>query len=102
LASGLLNTSRTVGASIGLAALATLAATHTAGVLHGVVSTPARTAAALTDGYALAFTVATVVLLVTAGVAIVVLPSLRQTAQPAARPQVETPVLELDEALEPG
>jgi EmrB/QacA subfamily drug resistance transporter len=102
LASGLLNTSRTVGASIGLAALATLAATHTAGVLSGVASTPARTAAALTDGYSLAFTVATVVLLLTAVVATVVLPSLHNTAQPAAGGEVAAPVLELDEVLEAG
>jgi heme/copper-type cytochrome/quinol oxidase subunit 2 len=85
-----------VGASIGLATLATLAATRTNHALGGVATTHAHTAAALTDGYTLAFTVATIVLLVTAAVAVVTLPSLRQT-QPAKEP-VRLPAL--DEALE--
>ena len=99
LASGLLNTSRTVGASIGLATLATLAATRTTQALGALSSTPGRTsaAAALTDGYTLAFTVAAIVLLVTAAVAVAILPSMRQ-AQPAGEP-VRVPA-ELDEALE--
>ena len=96
LASGLLNTSRTVGASIGLASLATLAATRTTHVLSGGAATPARTAIALTDGYTLAFVVAAIVLLVTAAVAVAALPSMRQPA-----PAGETVRLpELDEALE--
>ncbi len=53
LASGLLNTSRTVGASIGLAVLATLAADHTKSELHRLAPTPAH-AAAVTDGYSVA------------------------------------------------
>jgi len=99
LASGLLNTSRTVGASIGLATLATLAATRTTQALGALSSTPGRTsaAAALSDGYTLAFTVAAIVLLVTAAVAVAILPSMRQ-AQPAGEP-VRVPA-ELDEALE--
>jgi EmrB/QacA subfamily drug resistance transporter len=96
LASGLLNTSRTVGASIGLAALATLAATRTTHALGGVGATAGRTAAALTDGYTLAFTVAAIILLVTAAVAVLALPSLRQR-QPSAE-AVRIP--ELDEAFE--
>jgi EmrB/QacA subfamily drug resistance transporter len=96
LASGLLNTSRTVGASIGLAALATLAATRTTHALSGVSATAGRTAVALTDGYTLAFTVAAIILLVTAAVAVVALPSLRQP-QPTAE-AVQIP--ELDEAFE--
>jgi MFS family permease len=96
LASGLLNTSRTVGASIGLAVLATLAATRTTNALRAVPSSAGHTAAALTDGYTLAFTIATIVLLVTAAVAVVALPSMRQ-AQPAPAP-VRVP--QLDEALE--
>ena len=96
LASGLLNTSRTVGASLGLASLATLAATRTTHVLSGGAATPARTAIALTDGYTLAFVVAAIVLLVTAAVAVAALPSMRQPA-----PAGETVRLpELDEALE--
>jgi MFS family permease len=98
LASGLLNTSRTVGASIGLAALATLAATRTTHVLTTTVRTPAHTATALTDGYTLAFTVAAVVLLVTAVVGQATLPSLRRISQPSeARPASQP---QLDEAFE--
>jgi EmrB/QacA subfamily drug resistance transporter len=97
LASGILNTSRTVGASIGLAALATLAATRTTHALSGVVPTPAHTAVALTDGYTLAFTVAAIVLLVTAAVGLATLPTPRKVsdASEAAVPQPD-----LDEAFE--
>ena len=99
LASGLLNTSRTVGASVGLAALATLAANRTSGKLTGVAATPAHTAAALTDGYALAFSVAAVVLAATAAVAMATLPSLRQIGEPVrASEKAATKALELEEA----
>ena len=81
LASGLLNTSRTVGASIGLAVLATLAARRTADVLGGRVPTPAHTAAALTDGYSLAIWVSAAVLLAAAAVALATLPSRRALAE---------------------
>ncbi len=99
LASGLLNTSRTVGASIGLAALATVAANRTSGRLTDVAATPAHTAAALTDGYALAFSVAAVVLAATAAVAMATLPSLRQLGEPVrAGQKAAAPSLELEEA----
>jgi EmrB/QacA subfamily drug resistance transporter len=99
LASGLLNTSRTVGASIGLAALATVAANRTSGRLSDVAATPAHTAAALTDGYALAFSVAAVVLAATAAVAMATLPSLRQLGVPVkASREAAAPTLELEEA----
>jgi len=101
LASGLLNTSRTVGAAIGLAALATLAATRTSHALSGVVSTPGRTAAALTDGYTLAFGAAAIVLLGTGVVALATLPSLRQVSQAnEATRGAPARVHELDEAFE--
>ena len=97
LASGLLNTSRTVGASIGLATLATLAATRTTNALGAIASTPGRTAAALTDGYTLAFTVAAIVLLVTAAVAVATLPS---CGRPSQRENRSGSRAELDEVLE--
>ena len=98
LASGLLNTSRTVGASIGLAALATVAANRTSGALGHLVVTPARTASALTDGYALAFAIAAIVLLATAAVALTTLPSLRDLSAPALQREMPLPALELEDA----
>lgn len=89
LASGILNTSRTIGASIGLATLATLAANRTTDVLHGSVHTPERVAAALTDGYSLAISVASVILLVAAAVAMATLPPRRALAQPPGETAVE-------------
>jgi EmrB/QacA subfamily drug resistance transporter len=54
LASGLVNTTQQVGGALGLAVLATLSTTRTSSLLaHG-----ASNAAALTDGYHLAFTIA--------------------------------------------
>jgi hypothetical protein len=53
---------------------------------------------ALTDGYTLAFTVAAIVLLVTAAVALATLPSLRSIA-PAAEAE-PAPLPQLDEAFE--
>ena len=86
LASGLLNTSRTVGASIGLAALATIAASRTSGELLGIAATPAHTASALSAGYALAFSVAAWVLVATAIVAIATLPRSGRSGRRPRRP----------------
>ena len=84
LASGLLNTSRTVGAAIGLATLATVAANRTSKVLVSTTATPGHTATALTDGYTLAFSVATALLVATAVVAFATLPGRRSLQRSAA------------------
>lgn len=100
LASGLLNTSRTVGASIGLAVFATIAANRTTRALTGKVASPAHTASALTQGYTLAFGVAAALLLATALVALATLPSLRalKRASPVEHPEERAPQLELERA----
>ncbi len=106
LASGLLNTSRTVGASIGLAALATVAANRTTRVLTGVAPSRERTAAALTNGYSLAISVSSVVLVVAAVVAMATLPSRRALIGGENEAAVPSPGLgptgrlELDGAME--
>ena len=87
LASGLLNTSRQVGGSIALAALATLAAARTAAVLRGdrasVVANRIHQNAALTSGFSRVFLAAAIIAL--AGlVATLIIP--RQPAPPAAVP----------------
>jgi EmrB/QacA subfamily drug resistance transporter len=88
LASGLLNTSRTVGASIGLAVLATVAANRTAMVLS---SGAVKRAAALTDGYALAITAAAVVILMAGVVSALTLPSVRRPATAAPERALREP-----------
>jgi EmrB/QacA subfamily drug resistance transporter len=72
LASGVLNTSRQVGGSLGLAALATIAIDRAHVVVHH-----ARLDTALTDGYARAFLVATFVALAAFGCSFIV-PSIRR------------------------
>lgn len=73
LVSGLVNTSRTMGGSLGLAVMSTIAATRTAG---------SGTAGALTEGYALVFRTGTGVLLAGAVLMLAWLPR-RVSAKPA-------------------
>jgi EmrB/QacA subfamily drug resistance transporter len=69
LASGVLNTSRFVGAALGLAVLTTLATSHT----HSEIASGTNPASALTDGFQLQFGVGAVFCLVGAIAAIVLL-----------------------------
>jgi EmrB/QacA subfamily drug resistance transporter len=84
IASGLLNTSRQVGGSIGLAALATLATTHTNHLLSGqgrvtqAVLASAVGRAAVTSGYVHAFAAGAVVA-ACAALAALAIPSLTET-----------------------
>ena len=89
LASGVLNTSRQVGGSLGLAALATVAIDRTHAVAHH-----ASSGVALTDGYARAFLVATFVALAALLCSFIV-PSIRRSNEahasaPAAAPALDT------------
>jgi MFS family permease len=76
--SGLVNTTQQVGGALGLAVLATLAASHTDSELAG----GATTASALTSGYELAFVVAA---LITVGAILLTATVLRSQAPAAAR-----------------
>ena len=79
LASGVLNTSRFVGAALGLAVLSTLAASHTHAELAGGTSA----AVALTDGFQLQFAVGAVFCLVGAIAAAVMLRTPAARGMPA-------------------
>ena len=81
LASGVLNTSRFVGAALGLAVLTTLATSHT----HSEIASGTNAATALTDGFQLQFGVGAIFCLVGAIAAIVLLRPQEQR-EPAAMP----------------
>jgi EmrB/QacA subfamily drug resistance transporter len=74
LASGVMNTARQLGGSFGLACLLTIATSRT----HALRHVAGGALAAQTDGYARAFAVSTVLLLIAAVVAVLVLPQLRR------------------------
>jgi hypothetical protein len=97
LASGVLNTARQLGGSIGLAVLATIAIDHTKSLLGGTPATSA--AAALTAGYARAFTLDAILGLCACAAAFIV-PSLgpRRTAESPS----ESPAEQVGEAVIDG
>ncbi|MFC3984567.1 MFS transporter [Streptosporangium jomthongense] len=82
MASGLLNSSRQLGGSVGLAALTTVAAGRT-----GTGTTPA----AVTSGYSLGLAVSGVLLAAAVAVAVTVLPRRGRTVRPAPETPPETP-----------
>jgi hypothetical protein len=81
LASGLVNTTVQVGGALGLAVLATFAATRTGRLHAGGEST----AAALNGGYHLAYLIGAGLVVVAIAVALVVLEPERRAAKAAAR-----------------
>ena len=85
LASGVLNTSRFVGAALGLAVLSTIAAHHT----HSEVASGTSPATALTDGFDLQFAVGAIFCLVGVLAAIVLLRPQRAEAVPEGVPGAE-------------
>jgi MFS family permease len=87
LASGVLNTARQMGGSVGLAALATIAIDKTHAVL-GANRGAVTTATALTSGYARAFTVAAFLGLAAFGASFVV-PSIRAATARLPEPELE-------------
>ncbi len=97
LASGVLNTARQVGGSIGLAALATLALDETNGKLRHAAVTHTGPLQALTSGYDRAF-IAAACLSFAAALAAIIIPPLKSPA-PAPEPAAEGA---LDEASAPA
>ena len=80
LASGLVNTTVQVGGALGLAVLATLSATRS----EDLVSSGSSQAAALTDGYHLAFAIGAALVVVAIGIAFGVLQGEKKAAKRAA------------------
>lgn len=100
LASGLINTTRQIGGSLGLAGLLTVATSR----MHATAAEGARVAE--TAGFTRAFAVSSVLLLMAALVAFVVIPRTRRAAQgpgdgagPAAGREPAGPVIEADRPM---
>jgi predicted MFS family arabinose efflux permease len=93
LASGLINTTRQIGGSVGLAALLTIAASRA----HALAGS--GTAVAQTAGYTRAFAVSSVLLVVAAAVALLVLPARPSQPAPVADPEPQHTAGAKDPAL---
>ncbi len=87
LASGLINTTRQIGGSVGLAALLTIAASRA----HALAGSGA--AVAQTAGYTRAFSVSSVLLVIAAAVALLVLPARPSQPAPIADPEPQVGAL---------
>jgi EmrB/QacA subfamily drug resistance transporter len=85
LASGVLNTSRFVGAALGLAVLSTIAANHT----HSEIDSGTAAAKALTDGFQLQFGIGAIFCLVGAVAAVVLLRPQREREPARAMAEAE-------------
>jgi EmrB/QacA subfamily drug resistance transporter len=86
LASGVLNTSRFIGAALGLAVLTTLATSHT----HSEIASGTNAATALTDGFALQFVVGAIFCVVGAiGGVLLLRPRRASETVPEAVPEAE-------------
>ncbi len=85
LASGLVNSSRQIGASLGLAVLSTVVASHIAGQLAGKVVTPELQRAAETAGLARGFLIASIVALAGGFIALVIPRTVRPASSPTSR-----------------
>ena len=92
LASGLINTTRQIGGSVGLAALLTIAASRS----HALAGS--GVAVAQTAGYTRSFAVSAVLLLIAAAVALLVLPARPSQPAPLAEPEPDETAIE-DAAL---
>jgi predicted MFS family arabinose efflux permease len=86
LAAGLANMSRTVGGSLGLAALATIAASRTDQILATHATSPQLAHAALTSGYTRAFGIGAALLLAGAVSALFALPWQRRRHEQRSSP----------------